>query len=157
MTRKKLSTETFNFIEELVAQYDLEKNLTENDPLLKTKLESAKTPEERRVIKFLKSQKIKECLELKKPLEEVSAAVAIAKAVEKLINKEITFNELKEELTSSLKKLNINPKTIDEVAKKIADNENIEKDMTIEEKIEEEEYSLEEEEETPKGIAQELM
>jgi len=70
---------------------------------LKTKLESAKTPEERRVIKFLKSQKIKECLELKKPLEEVSAAVAIAKAVEKLINKEITFNELKEELTSSLK------------------------------------------------------
>jgi len=29
--------------------------------------------------------------------------------------------------------------------------------MTIEEKIEEEEYSLEEEEETPKGIAQELM
>lgn len=157
MTRKKPSTETFNFIEELVMQYDLEKNLLENDPLLAARIKLAKTPEERRVIKFLQSKKIKECLDFKKPLEEVSASVAIAKVVEKLINKEIAIDDLEKELKLSLEKLNVEQKTIEEIAKKIANNENVIKDMITEENIEEDEYFPEEQEEKPKGIAQELM
>jgi len=47
MKKIKPSTETLNFIEELVVQYDLEKNLVENDPLLKEWLESATTPEKK--------------------------------------------------------------------------------------------------------------
>ncbi len=157
MKKIKPSTETLNFIEELVVQYDLEKNLVENDPLLKEWLESATTPEKKRVVKFLKSKKIKEYLALKKPLEEISASIAIAKVVEKLINKEITFDELEKELKLSLGKLNINQKIIEEIAKRIADNENVIKDMTEENIEEEEEYFPEEQKEKQKGIAQELM
>jgi len=107
--RKKPSTETLNFIENIVVRHGLEKDLVENDPVLEKNLQSAESPEERRVAKFLHSQKIKECLALKRPIEEVSASVAIVKIIEKLINKEITFNDLGEILKSALEKLNIDP------------------------------------------------
>jgi len=56
-----------------------------------------------------------------------------------------------------LGKLNINQKIIEEIAKRIADNENVIKDMTEENIEEEEEYFPEEQKEKQKGIAQELM
>lgn len=164
--RKKPSLETFNFIEDIIARYELEKTLFEGDPVLEKKLQTAKSLEEKRVIRFLNSQKIKDCLELKKPLEEVSAFVAIAKLIEKLINKEITFNDLDKRLESALEKLNIRPKTIEEVSQIIKNNERIIKETNEEiDKETDNEKSLKikesaqakQGEKNSKGINQELL
>ncbi|MDD3170176.1 MAG: hypothetical protein PHW71_00080 [Candidatus Pacebacteria bacterium] len=158
--RKKLSLETLNFIENVVVQYDLEKNLIENDPLLEKKLESAQNPEERRVVKFLYSQKIKEYLILKKPLEEISASIAIIKIIEKLINKEITFNDLDLFLKAAMEKLNIDSKTIKEVSQSIKNNEKIIEDLAKDvagDYSMEEGFSVEQKEGALRGINQELL
>lgn len=158
--RKKPSLETLNFIENIVVQYDLEKNLIENDPLLEKKLQSAQTPEERRVVKFLHSQKIKEYLILKKPLEEISASIAIIKIIEKLINKEITFNDLGLFLKAAMEKLNIDPKTIKEVSQSIKNNEKIIEDFAkdvADDYSAEEGFSAEQKEGALRGINQELL
>jgi hypothetical protein len=158
--KKKLSSETLNFIENIVVRYGLEKNLIEGDPALEKKLQLAESPEERRVTKFLQSQKIKECFALKKPVEEMSASVAIAKLTEKLINKEIAFDDFGGLLKSALENLNIDSKTIGEVAKIIENDKNVIEDLAkddAEDYPEEEIPSPEQKRGIPGGINQELL
>ncbi len=112
---KDTSIEILNLLEEIVDRYNLEENLIENDSRLKEKLSLAKTPEEKRVFKFLYSKKINEYIKLKKPLEEISTSIALKKIIKKLINKKISFEESEKEIKKTLP----NQKIAEEVSKHI--------------------------------------
>lgn len=115
---KTLSPEILDLIEDIVVQYNLEENLTIDDPKLKEKLSSAKTLQERRVFKFLYSKKFKEYIQSKKPLEEISAFIKLKKIIESLINKKLSFGDAK----NKIKEVLPNQSSAEEISSSIINN-----------------------------------
>lgn len=132
---KKISTDIVYFIEEIVLEYDLEKDFIEGDVLLKEKMAGVTDLAERISTKLLYSQVIDNYINNDKPLDEVSASFKIKKIIEQLINKKISFDDLNTLLSQSIK---ASPEIIKSVEEKIRTNTSIKELMDNEAEIDKE-------------------
>lgn len=103
-----------SFVEGIISAYKLEEDLLENDLLLKEKIEETDNLSDLPIIKILYSEKVKERLEKGVSLEEVLPSIKLKNILNKLIDKEIDYEELPKIIGEKLE--------VDEsIAKKISD------------------------------------
>jgi hypothetical protein len=153
--KKFLSLEIENFLENIIFKYNLEEDFINRDSELKKNLEKITDPSERITTKLLYSKEINNYLDQKTPLENFIPSFMLNKITERLINNEFPIEKLKEELELKLK---IPPSLSIEIAQKLVENPEILK--MIDEEIAPEppnENILSTENQTPKGIGQELF
>jgi hypothetical protein len=129
---KKLSFESFGFIEWLVLKYNLEKFLQEDDPIFAKEINSVIDPLEISSIKFFFSKKIKQML--KDFLLPTLPSAKLIKIATAFINKKLEPQDLALSIQQNLeidpslaytlaKEINLNPKIIEDRSGEII-NEN---------------------------------
>jgi hypothetical protein len=152
---KKPSIALQKFIEGLIADYGLEKDILIS-PALEKELGRAGSLKEKMFLKSVYDENIKKHLALKKPLEDVLPSFALYKIIEKTINKEVGLNEIKKLIEEKLK---ISPEQAEEISQKISHNDFVIKEMEAMEKEEEAEDGSAPAagQIKPKGLNQELL
>ncbi|HNY36233.1 MAG TPA: hypothetical protein PLD14_00945 [Candidatus Pacearchaeota archaeon] len=144
------------FVEELVDKYELEKDIIENDEILKNKLSGVNDYSERVFIKFLYSDELKNSIINDIPLNTPFAK--IKKIIDGLINKKID----KDNLSLTLQKeLVISPEISEKISEDILGNEDIMNEVIAVKIIENEEEGEDgqkiEPKKTTKSIGYELL
>ncbi|MFZ3054809.1 MAG: hypothetical protein WA091_02420 [Minisyncoccales bacterium] len=138
------------FVEEIMVKYGLEKELIENDAVLKDKLSQAKDAQERVFFKFTYSKEIDNYEKQNIPIDIPS--VRLREVIEKLIDKKITIDNLPTVIQENLK---ISPETSKKISEEILNNDEIMNELNSNETIPAEEQK--EEPKKTKSIGYELL
>lgn len=144
---KKLTIEIIELIEQIVIDYNLE-NYNTDFPLGKN-LKNAKTPLERAALKIVFNNDIKKTFGLEKT---TLPSFIISKTVEKLINKECAYSDVKNILKEELK---LSSEKIEGISQRILDNKYLKEDLSG--KKDEEKTSPNNFPSFKKGLSQDLM
>ncbi len=115
---------TLPFIEGLIVKYGLERELIENDPVLKEKLSGIEDYSDRVFIKFLYGEQLKNSII--KNIDIETPFTILKKIVDELISKKITTGELPQVLRERLK---ITSDMAGKIAEDITRNEEVISEM----------------------------
>lgn len=148
-----------SFIEEVVIQFDLEKDLTGDDLLLKKKLEETTDKSEWPVLKVFYGEKIRERLSKKEKIEDILPSAKLKNIIDDLTEKKTSYNDLPAIIEKGLK---LSPEVSKEISKLIEKNSAIKNAPSEKENVESDTSALTDFSENPeelkkKSIGYELL
>jgi hypothetical protein len=122
-----------SFVEDIVSEYDLEKDILANDPALAKAIDEADDRADIPVIKILYSQKVKERLDSGMPIEDVLPSIKLTAIIDSLIKKSLSYDVLPEVIK---KKLEVDSAISEKISDQIKNNAEIlkERNASAEEK-----------------------